>query len=237
MIKNCVIYGERCSGTNYLTDVMQLNFHVNILEKEYDWKHFFGFADLSHSDDTLFICIIRNPIDWINSLYNSMHHLCFKKYNLENDTKKKRMYLNNEIYSYVDDPNLPHYGKEIMKDRHIYTKDRYKNIFELRYTKLKYMHDDLPKKVKNCIIIKYEELQYNFKDVMNSIKNKYDIPVKVDNFPINTKEDKKHGNTYLKKKKKEYIKKEAILYHPHFDNNFEKKIGYIDESDSDSDSN
>ena len=76
MIKNYTIYGERCSGTSYLERIMGLNFDIN-RTWNYGWKHFFGFQDdkLANSDDTLFICIIRNLPDWINSFYRTPHHL------------------------------------------------------------------------------------------------------------------------------------------------------------------
>jgi hypothetical protein len=74
MIKKFTIYGERCSGTNYLENLVLENFDVE-LTREYGSKHFFGFSDLSGSDDTLFIGIVRNPYDWFNSLYTYKHHL------------------------------------------------------------------------------------------------------------------------------------------------------------------
>ena len=76
MLKKYTIYGERCSGTNYLENIININFDVNITW-EYGWKHFFGFQDdlLKNSDDTLFICIVKNLPDWINSLYRQPHHL------------------------------------------------------------------------------------------------------------------------------------------------------------------
>ena len=73
-MKEFTIYGERCSGTNYLEELLLLNFDVEIVW-DYGWKHFFGFDDLTNSDDTLFIGIIRNLEDWINSLYREKHHL------------------------------------------------------------------------------------------------------------------------------------------------------------------
>ena len=57
MIKQVTIYGERCSGTNYLEQLLLSNFEVEITW-EYGWKHFFGHADLSNSDDVLFIGIV-----------------------------------------------------------------------------------------------------------------------------------------------------------------------------------
>ena len=41
MLKNVVIYGERCSGTNYLEELLSLNFEVSWIEHKYGWKHFF----------------------------------------------------------------------------------------------------------------------------------------------------------------------------------------------------
>ena len=63
-------------------------------------------------------------------------------------------------------------GKEIIEDRNIYTKKRYKNIFELRHTKIKWMIEDLPNKVKNYIFIRYEELINNFDETLIKIKDK-----------------------------------------------------------------
>ena len=44
MLKKYTIYGERCSGTNYLESIININFDSNITW-EYGWKHFFGFQD------------------------------------------------------------------------------------------------------------------------------------------------------------------------------------------------
>ena len=44
MIKKFTIYGERCSGTNYLQNLVNDNFEIE-LTWEYGWKHFFGFQD------------------------------------------------------------------------------------------------------------------------------------------------------------------------------------------------
>ena len=91
MLNKFTIYGERCSGTTYLEQIINLNFKADITW-EYGWKHFFGFHDLTNSDDTLFICIVRNPYDWINSFYKYQYHLPIQ-------FKNKFNFLNNEFYS------------------------------------------------------------------------------------------------------------------------------------------
>ena len=87
MITKYTIYGERCSGTNYLENLINENFDVK-LTWEYGFKHWFGFNNLSNSDDTLFICIVRNPVDWVNSFYRTPHHLKIKYDKTLNNSKK-----------------------------------------------------------------------------------------------------------------------------------------------------
>ena len=218
MLKKYTIYGERCSGTNYLKSIMNLNFNIK-LTHEYGKKHFFGFQDekLKKSDDTLFICIVRNPVDWVNSLYREKYHIA--KHLRKNITD----FLNKEFYSYNDKHSGLRDGTEIMEDRNIYTGKRYKNIFELRHTKIKWMMEELPNKVKNYIFIKHEDLLYDFKNTLLKINEK-GVKIK-DNikFPINSK-------TYKLSKTKIYVKKnneissETILDNPNFIPFYEKKL-------------
>ena len=216
-IENIQIYGERCSGTNYLEKLLDINFHVNI-KWNYGWKHFFGFHDLSNSDNTLFVCIIRNPIDWINSLYRTPHHI--PHHLLEN----KDSFLNYQFYSIYKNKN--NFGKEILHDRNIFTKNKYNNIFELRKTKINFLLNELPTKVKNYIFIRYEDLIDNFEITINKIKNK-GLKVKSLNFPENYYNYKKTNKKFIKEKKTEFFTKDDFLNNPNFDYEIEKKLGYL----------
>jgi mannosyltransferase OCH1-like enzyme len=174
MLKKITIYGERCSGTNYLEQLLINNFDIKIISHAYGFKHFFGFCNLTHIEDVLFIGIVRNLHDWLNSFYKHKYHLP--------ESHKENIYtfLNNEFYS-IDDA-----GKEIMEDRHIYTKERYKNIFELRHIKNKYLVEDMPKLAKNYILITYESLINNFENTMEKIR-RMGLPIKCNvNFPTNS---------------------------------------------------
>jgi len=192
------IYGERCSGTNYLEQLILTNFNVKSLQTIYGWKHFFGYSQLKNTDDTLFIGIVRDPTDWLNSFYINHHHLPITLYeNTEN-------FLNNTFYSLKDN------GKEIMQDRHIFTKKRYKNIFELRETKLKYLLFDMPKLVKHYILIKYEDLINNFKDTIVNIAQK-GLPINnLINYPQNIFYYKNNKNEKYTKKEYATISKDMI---------------------------
>lgn len=169
---------------------------------------FFGFQDdkLKNSDDTLFICIVRNPVDWINSFFREKWHLPLKyKKGIKSIEKKVDIFLNNEFWSFNDNNGNRDISKEIMEDRNIYTGERYKNIFEMRHTKIKWMLEDLPNKVKNYIFIRYEDLINDFVNIIQKIKEK-GLNVKENIiFPINI--------TKYKNSKKINILKNKMIYH------------------------
>ena len=197
MLKKYTIYGERCSGTTYLEQIINLNFDIGI-NWSYGWKHFFGFNDLSNTDDVLFIGIVRNLCDWVNSLYREKHHL---KPEITKDTNS---FLTNTFYSFHDN------NTEIIEDRNIETNERYKNIFELRHIKNKFLIETMPKLVKNYCIITYDELLDNFSGVMEKIKNCGLIVRSNIDFPLNIKYYKSNPNKIFIKKKNE-IQDEIII--------------------------
>lgn len=182
-----------------------------------DGSIFFGFQDdkLSESDDTLFVCIVRNPVDWINSFYREKHHLPLK-YKKMNEKAKLNEFLMNEIWSFNDNKNNRDISKEIMEDRNIYTHERYKNIFELRHVKLKWMIEDLPKKVKHYIFIRYEDLIDDLEGTLMKIESKGLMRNPDIDFPVNV--------TYYKKEKKSLISEEQILSNPNMIEDYEQKV-------------
>jgi hypothetical protein len=197
-MKKIQIYGERCSGTNYLQQLLCLNFDIEIIWN-YGWKHFFGFQDLSNSDDVLFIGIIRNLNDWVNSFYREKYHLP------DNLTNNIDAFLNNTFYSVYDNDS------EILDDRNIETNERYKNIFELRHIKNKFLVETMPKSVKNYCLITYDDLCNNFIEVMNKISS-YGLIIKNNiEFPLNIEYNSKNINQKYKKNDKNLISKEKII--------------------------
>ena len=227
-ISKIQIYGERCSGTNYLEDLIEKNFDINITW-EYGWKHFFGFDQekLNNSDDTLFICITRDIYNWINSLYREMHHLPLK-YIIDINTEDKiNRFINCEFYSINDNNQNIDFNDEIMEDRNIYTGNRYKNIFELRHNKLKFLIEDLPKKIKNYILIRYEDLINDFENTMYKIKNTGLIVKNNIIFPLNTTAYKKNVDIEFKLNSKiNHISKDLILTNQNFIKMYEIYLGY-----------
>lgn len=235
MITKYTIYGERCSGTNYLEDIISKNFNVEITWR-YGWKHFFGHnitdktnnleTDIKNADDVLFICIVRDIIPWINSLYKTPHHV--------NDEIKKdfNKFIHNEIYTphwtrkYKKEDIVPMELLNYIEDRNFNTDKRYNNIFELRYNKIMYMTETLPKIAKNYIFIRYEDLIENFEKVINQIKEIGLEPKSNINFPLNSKDYKNNPKQKISFNKLITVDKTKIIKNNNYNSIIEKKIGY-----------
>ena len=172
-INKFTIYGERCSGTNFLEEMMLNNFKNIKLTWEYNYKHFFGFHDFINNtnknknlDSVLFIGIIRNPIDWLYSFYTNQHQI-------PDENKELNKFLFNQFYSVKDE------NKTLNEmDINFITNKKYKNIFELRYVKNNYLINDMPKLVKNYILINYEDLLNNSEYLLNKIQYKFNLTFK-----------------------------------------------------------
>ena len=219
MITKFTILGERCSGTNFLERAISKNFNLDVTW-DYGWKHFFGIESYDNSDDTLFIGIVREPVAWMNSLYKNPHHL-------QDDLRKNtENFLNKQFWSYFDGSNHTNYGNEIMGDRNIYTGKRYKNIFEMRKTKLNFLINDMLNKVKHYILIKYEDLLEKYEPTLINIKTNFNLDF--------TTAKIVHIDTYKGRGRKKFVKKQytaidknVIHKHPDFYKPHEMHFKYI----------
>jgi hypothetical protein len=189
-ITKFVVYGERCSGTNYLENAIKENFGLQ-LTYEYGHKHFFCFNNVDNSDDTLFIGIIRNPVYWINSFSRELWHV-------PEQNKPLNQFLTNNFYSVYENSD-----KIILRDRNYTNNKIYSNIFELRKMKNYFLINIMPKRVKNYMLINYESLLYNYDYTLNFIKNIFNLSSPYTSY-IKIKKYKK-SDTY------EFVKQRDIL--------------------------
>jgi nicotinamide riboside kinase len=184
-IKKVIIYGERCSGTNFLENAILENFDVEI-SWEQGSKHFFCFNSYNkrNFDDTLYIGIIRDPVYWINSFSKELHHVPeINRKNLKNFLFNKFYSVNDEIevvpklqtVLFNNKPKKVYRYTTMTEDLNYITKKMYKNIFELRKLKNDYLMNIMPTKVKNYILINYENLLNNYEGTLELIKNKFNL--------------------------------------------------------------
>lgn len=68
------IFGERCSGTNYVETLLLENFPQLTKTKEYGWKH--GFIQPRYiRPSCFFLGVTRHALDWLRSFYRTPHHV------------------------------------------------------------------------------------------------------------------------------------------------------------------
>lgn len=163
-IDKFVIYGERHSGTNFLEQCFTQRFGIQ-KTNFFGNKHFFGWTKpetISYKDKhTLFLGIVRNPYDWIMAMINLPHHIDLHRLsNLEN-------FLLSEWYSTTI------HNQEILEDRNYQTKTRYKNIFEMRTLKYRYLSEIMPVIAKNYVLFSYDTFLTNYNNYLNIISNRF----------------------------------------------------------------
>ena len=166
-IKQYTIMGERCSGTNYIEKLFLTNFEIDITWN-YGWKHWFGFYNFENNNEenqTLFIGVIRDPIEWIDSLFKHKFHIPLENHNIYN-------ILFNKWYSIDENGKEINFENTIYRDINYITKKNFKNIFELRKIKNYYLKNEMPKNVKNYILINYNDF------ILDPIKNLKEIEEK-----------------------------------------------------------
>jgi len=167
-MKQFTILGERNSGTHFLQYAMQFNFPL--LRYDRREKHFFGqeanrATELRDKEETLFLCIVRDPVEWIDSLFKRLHHVP------PENAASIRAFLDNPWYS-VDET-----GALIEGDIHLVSGKTYRNIFEMRCTKLWYMQEVLPTLVPHVYFVRYEDLRDKYETILLDIATRFALPV------------------------------------------------------------
>jgi hypothetical protein len=166
-ITSFTILGERNSGTHFLQYAMFFNYDIDYSQHT---RHFFGHDDAKDfpeefMDTMIYFCMVREPVEWIDSLFKRLHHIP-----PENKTSIDA-FMNNEWYSIYEKGDEK--GQEIMEDRNMISRERYKNIFEMRKIKNDYLMKQVKEKVKHYYFIRYEDLLNDYENTLNKIGTKF----------------------------------------------------------------
>ena len=222
-IKEFKIIGERCSGTYYIQRLIEHNLkipHTN----EYGHKHFWSKRKEKYPKELLLVCVVREPYSWMQSFFEKKWHLAEHLQKLDFST-----FIQSEIYS-VKDQNIPNIGgevgSEILADRSYITGSRFKNIFDLRHTKMNFLFHEFPSMCANMIIIRLEDFQNDFEKSLNIIAHEFQIQKKI--FPFENLLHYK-GNPTLpiyEKKKLKLNKEEIKLIDDNLNETWERVLNY-----------
>lgn len=170
VVKNLKIFGERNSGTNFITSLLENNvFNINIYTPHYKggtgWKH--GFPNIklfTDTNSTLFIFIIRDLEPWIKSMF-------FNPYGYKKPTDIQK-FITGKLDVY-----------DVRLDHDVYKQVERQNIINLRYEKIK-AYQRFFNVVNNAIFVNLEDIQTNPRNFLFFIKNTYNLNIQDTFIPV-----------------------------------------------------
>jgi hypothetical protein len=152
MIEKFCVFGERCSGTTYLENLIESNFGLPMTD-EFGLKHFWNMTDFSNNNTTLFIGIERELLSWLDSFAKTPHQVHpYRPYDYE---------------ALFFKPIRSYYQGDMVED--------YENIIECRRTKSNIIRSLFPNLLKHYFFITYEELVANPIEFLHTIQTRFQL--------------------------------------------------------------
>lgn len=179
------IYGERCTGTNFIRKLVVDNFELDMVQLPdpiFGWKHFFGhehnMSAIKSSMDCVIISIVRNPIDTLMSFWRNPHH------QHPDRLVDLKTFLTGEFYSVYSKTALnEHWLDNNFEDG----ARRFKNIFEMRAVKGRFLFSTIPTLTSNCVFMRHEDLKSDPVKILTEIEAKFGLTRKFSEFVIEQK--------------------------------------------------
>lgn len=137
-VRRVQIFGERCSGTNYLAQLLAVNMPELDIVWDYGWKHGFYPAGVDMAGDCLFLVINRNPFDWLRSLHKIPWHAApeLRELAFSDFIRAQWWCVWDDDHARLDSDSY-HLGKEMMFERDPQSGERFANLLKLRTAKIR----------------------------------------------------------------------------------------------------
>jgi len=151
------IFGERCSGTNFVAQLLRRNLPCLRLTDRYGWKHGFARRIEDGAPECAFVIVSRDPVDWVRSLHrkpwhagNSLHDRTLP------DFLREPWWCEwgRDMELAAGDPRM---GTEMMHERDPVTGERFANVMRLRSSKLRDWQA-LQARVRHHVAVRYEDV-------------------------------------------------------------------------------
>ncbi len=227
LITHFSIFGERCSGTNFLEYLVKQNIIGIESTSEYGHKHFPHWVDLSeysysltddksfleHSNHCLGILIVRNVYDWVRSFYRNHPHADVSVLDLE-------------FFEFMSEPwtSNDYEPAHTIDKLNPYQNRPFKNVLELRKFKLM-NHLAIGKVMGNFVVVRYEDLREAPEEFIEYIAYKYGLEQKTKFEPVIRYKGFKN-KPFIKKKYRNFTKEEFEFLNSHVDWAMENRVGY-----------
>ncbi len=233
-IRHVQIFGERCSGTNFLRSLVSDMFRGVQMTKAFGGKHWYirdhqprgrpnettdqqCVRRLDDSADTLFLVIHRNPYDWLRSLQRTPYHAW------THDSLPLQEFVTKPwVSSEVSQVN-PTWS---IRDDGYYFIEEAANVLELRALKLRHLLG-LEGVVPNVAFVRYDHLAADPKS-LTGIADRFGIDVAEDlSLDVNRYFGGYRGGEYDGQRKYDPISDDDLAHiNAHLDWDVESACGY-----------
>ncbi|MFV1528235.1 MULTISPECIES: hypothetical protein [unclassified Phaeobacter] len=174
-VLNYQVLGERCSGTNFLDQLIQQNFAA--ARPRYDmWKHAFPNL-IALPADVLYIVIFRDPFQWLESMYGKPWHSLPALRDLPFS-----QFIRAEWRSEIDVPawfdlpkTSPCKGQPLNQDLHPITGAPFANLLALRRAKAEALLS-LPRRGARVIYTTHAAISRRPEDIIARIADESPVP-------------------------------------------------------------
>jgi hypothetical protein len=157
ILKVSKLYGERCSGTNYVETLIENNFPDLESRRRYNWeKHNYLNPPFVH-DTMVGVMVTRDAFDWLRSFHRSLHQVAywFQKVDFSGFLRHEWSGIfNGQLIEKQGKLNIRF--KELMYERHPMTCARISNVVEMRNLKLA-SQLKVRNLYENWIVVRFEE--------------------------------------------------------------------------------
>jgi hypothetical protein len=168
------IYGERCSGTNYLECLISQNLRGVQIRWDFGWKHYFPHVGAADTTDCLFVIVYRNPFDWLRSLHRNPWHAAPDLRGLTfSEFIRREWWCIWDEHAHVL-PGDRSYGTEMLHERHPVTQQRFANVIQMRSAKV-FGWESLRSRIESSLYIRYEDLSANPEQFITTMSEGFGI--------------------------------------------------------------
>ena len=150
------IFGERCSGTNYVAQLLRRNLLGLRLTDEFGWKHGWPDRVTGAAEHCVFVVVHRDPFAWAESLHRQPWHAAPPLRELPFAQFLRTPWWCCWGQDMALAPNDPRIGSEMQHERDPVTGERFDNVLSLRTAKLRAWLA-LAGRVRHFAVVRYED--------------------------------------------------------------------------------
>lgn len=194
MIDRIHIFGLRCSGTNWLCELLTSNYpHLEVQEGGPGWKHMWNIEDNMNPENCpellqkniLFIFLSRNVVDWISSFSLQPHHCPWAEGIGVSALLRKTPFI-----SYSEDNQIIQSSTSILEER----SRTYRYILELQ------------KFIPHCLLLNYDDVCNDLEFLQQTLA-KFEVYMDPFSDPTISKNNIKPISYYKKEQSAKFIRK------------------------------